>query len=144
MGHVVYDSDREVTAGSFLVELVEDCLHHRRSKLLRREAIAAGDDSRFSCQGGNAFGPRLAERSHDVEIEWISRSPRLLGSIQHGETASAPRQCCQERGGRERTIKAYLEDTHSLAASNQVLHGFVHGLGTRAHDHDDALGFRVA
>src|SRR5262245_21469539 len=108
MGYIVNDPDGEVTARGLLVKLVEDRLQHRWGKLLRGEAIAAGDDSRLACQRGNAFRPCLTERGHYIEVEWVPGSSWLLSPVQHSKAASAARQGRQERGKREGTIKADL------------------------------------
>src|SRR5262245_66686007 len=101
MGHVVHNADGEMPTGSFPVELVEDRLYHCRRELLRGEAIATSDDPRLVSQCGNTLGPCLAQRSHHIQVKRISKSARLLGSVEHGKAASAPWQCRQERGERE-------------------------------------------
>ena len=37
-----------------------------------------------------------------------------------------------------------MSDTHFLAAAHKVIYRFVHRFGAGAHDHDDALGLRMA
>ena len=144
MRHVVDDADGEVTLGVRLGELVEDRLHHRRRELLRRQAVAAGDDPRRDRERRDALGLRFGQRRDDVEIERIAWRARLLRPIEHGEAADGLRQRGEERAARERAIQPDLQHADLLAARHQVLDGFVRRFGARSHEHDHALGGRIA
>ena len=143
--HVVDNADREVVLGLVLARCSsKTAFDHRRRELLRRQAVAAGDQARRHRERRDALGRRLGERRHDVEIERIARRARLLRAIEDGERADGLRQRGEERLRCERAIEPDLQHADLFAASGQVVDRLVHRLGARAHDHDDALGVRIA
>src|SRR6516164_8104534 len=88
MRHVIDDPERKVTLGSVLVQLVEHRLRHCWRELLRRKAVAAGNDLRLNPQVRDPFGTCLGERGHHVEVERFADGPWLLGSVEDGKALS--------------------------------------------------------
>ena len=144
MGDVVDDSNREVAPGTFFAQFIKDRLHHRRSKLFRRQSIASGDHGWFDRERWIRSGARLSQRSHHVKIERITWRSRFFGAIEHGDPARCLRQRRQESRLGKRPIESDFEDADFLAAAGQLFHGLVHRFGARAHNHDHAFGCRVS
>ncbi len=130
--------------GLSLRDVVEDRLDHRRREFLRRQAVAAGDQARRRGERRDARRTRLGQRRRDVEIERIAGRARLLRPIQDRERADGLRQRGEERLLVERAIEPDLQHADLFAASGQVVDRLVHGVGARSHDHDHALGGRIA
>jgi len=139
VGHVVRDADREVVARALGAQLGEDGRDHRRVELLRGETVAAAYDDRV---GARSAG--LAQGGHNVHIKRLAGGAGLLGAVEDGEGAHSLRQRLDEGLDGEGAEEAHFEQAHLLAAGDEPLDRFVRDLGTRAHDHEDALGIGVA
>ena len=145
VGHVVHDADREVVARALAAdELVEDRLHLRGGEVLRGEAVAPAHHHRVDGEGAEAGLAGLADRGHHVEVERLADGAGLLGAVEDGDRADGAGEGGREVLHRERPDEPDLEDADLLALRHEVVDRLVRDLGARAHQHDHALGLRVA
>ena len=142
VGHVVGDADREAPLGSLAGELVEHGGDHPRRELLRRQPVAAADHLRH--QLALAIRVGLAQRREHVEEQRLAERSGLLGPVEHGDAARGGRQGRDQLLRRERAVEPDLCHADALAAGLQVAHRLARGLGAGAHQHEHALGLRVA
>ena len=128
--------------GALAGELVEHGGDHPRRELLRRQPVAAADHPRH--QLALALRVRLAERREHVEEQRLAERSGLLGPVEHGDAAHGGRQRLDQLARRERPVEPDLCHADALAARLQVAHRLARGLGAGAHQHEHALGLRVA
>ena len=102
------------------------------------------DDSRLGVEWRTAFRVRFGERGDHVQIERVANRARFLRAIEHGHGADSRRQRRQKRRPDERAEEADLHHADLVSLSVQMIHGLVHRVGTRSHDHDHALGGGIA
>jgi hypothetical protein len=87
--------------------------------------------------------PSAAACASAVSTSLYSGSPSAPGSLQRSSTAIAIALGGQRTPAarrRKRPVQAHLQHADFLAVGRQVLDRLVRRLGTRAHEHDDALG----
>jgi hypothetical protein len=86
----------------------------------------------------------LRERGEHVLEQWLSLSGRLLRPVEHGDRADCRRERRDERGCVERLVEPNLQQADALAVGTEPLDGLFGRSCTRAHEHEHALGLRVA
>ena len=123
-------------------ELVEHAGDHARGELLRGQPVAAADHGRHRL--ARAVAVRLVERREHVEEQRLAERAGLLGAVEHRDAAHARRQRLRQLARRERPVEPHLRHAHPLAARLQERDRLARGLAARAHDHEHALGLRVA
>ena len=75
-------------------ELCEDREHHWRRELLRGKPVATADDRDAARLGFEPSGQlRFAQCGHDVNVQRLADSARLLGAVEHGDRADGWRKC---------------------------------------------------
>mmetsp|Transcript_115347 Transcript_115347/g.326833 ORF Transcript_115347/g.326833 Transcript_115347/m.326833 type:complete len:1234 (+) Transcript_115347:1948-5649(+) len=136
VGHVVVDADGEMRLRHLLREVVEDRLHVPGGELLAPQAVVAADDPLEDAA--------LAQGREHVGVQGHGGGEVLLGAVQHGEGLDGLRDLGQEVLDGEGPEEAHLQDADLLAARPEVVHRLLGRLGGGPHDHDRALGLRVA
>ena len=118
-------------------ELGEHSRGHRRRELLGRESVAAADHP-------GQLAASLRERRHDVLEERFRRRCGILRSIEHSDRANGGR----ERGDKgirvEGPVQPHLDEPYGLARFAEPLDRLLRGADARSHEHEDALGLRIA
>ena len=131
------DADGELTLGHGLRQFVEHRLDHAGGELLAGETVTATDDARHVA---HAFCRCLRQRGHHILVERLAVGARFLAAVEHGDGFCTRRQSSQQGIRSQRPIQPHLQHAHFFAMGQQVIHGLVHGLGARSHEHDHALG----
>jgi hypothetical protein len=137
--HVVDDADGEVVLRLRAAEVLEHRANHPRIELLRGQSVPPAHD-----RGHRTPGTRLGEGGHHVEVERLAGGTRLLGPVEHRQTADRLRYRLEECLGRKGPVEADLEHANPLAPGHEPVDGLVRNLGARAHDHHHPLGLGVA
>ena len=94
--------------------------------------------------GREPLGLGLGERRDHVEIERVAGGAGLFRPIEHRQAADGAWECREKRVPREWSIQPDFQHADLLAARGQDVGDLVHGLGTRSHQHDHALGVGIA
>ncbi len=136
MRHIVVDPDREVILRLRLGQLVEDALHHGRRELLRRQPITPADHRRLDGEWQVSI---LCQCSHNVLIERLAHSARLLAAVENSNRLDRSGQRSQESARVEWPIEANLQQPQLLALLVQQIDGFFGSLCARAHQHNHTL-----
>ena len=131
VGDVVVDAQCEALLRSVLRQFFIYGKHAGRRGILAAQAIAAADDG--------ALAARFAERGHNVQMERLGQSARLLGAVQHRDLLRGGRNGGQQLVGRERTVQADLHQTDLLALGGEVINDFLGHVADGAHGDDDAV-----
>ena len=76
------NADRKVIFRFSFAQFIEDAFGHPGSKLLGANAIAATDDA---WSESHPFGLCFADGFHHIQVEWLTRTARFLGTIQDGD-----------------------------------------------------------
>ena len=87
--------------------------------------------------------PRLGQRGHDVLVERLARSARLLRAIEHRDRAHRRRERRHEGVGGEGPEEPHLHEPHGLTTRGERLDRLLGCAHARAHQHEDPLGLRV-
>ena len=89
-------------------------------------------------------GHGLTDRGADVQIQRFANGARLFRAIQYGDLFNALGHGADKVLNAERTEQANLDQADLFALAAQMVHGFVGGLCTGAHHHDDLFSIRIA
>src|SRR5665213_682848 len=96
-----------------LPQRIECRLRHRRGEILRRDSVAASDNlwHRRAVSSPKCLG----ERRDHIQVQGLAWRPHFFGLLEDGNALDRQRQRREKMGGRERPIKADLQDTELLA-----------------------------
>ena len=84
------------------------------------------------------------QRGHHVEIQRFSLCARLFGTVEDRPATRAFRQRLEQMFGGERTIQAHFQYPDFFVVGQQFIHHFFAGADGGTHNHNHALGLRMA
>jgi hypothetical protein len=130
-GDIVFDPHREIM-GAGSVQMIVHGLDHGGSELLGTQAVAASHDGDIPVVQGDL----------DVQIQGLADGAGFLGAVQDRDLFHAGRYGAEQRLHRERTVEPHLDGPHFLPALEEIIDGFLDGLGRRPHADDDLFRIR--
>jgi len=118
------------------LEVSKDGTNHERSESLIGEAITTAND--HSLVDGLIIG--TLDCGHHIKEERLTNGTRLLGTVEHGNTADGLGQDAQEVLCAPWAEEVDTQDTNlSLLLTDEIVDDLLHSEGTSAHSDDDVL-----
>ena len=131
--HVLVNTHGEVVLGLVFFKVLVDGKHHGGVEFLGTESVSAADDL-------DVLHALFQERGAYVEVERLAQRSGFLRSVENGDLLAALGNGGDERVRHEGTVQADFDKAVLLALCVELVDGFFHRLGARAHDDDDLFG----
>src|SRR6185369_9362281 len=140
VGDVFLDADHEVVFRFGFFEVVQYRFGHGRGEFLGTQAVAAADDGGVAFEAEFAVGHGFADGGADVQVERFTQGAGLFGAVQDGDAFDGFGEGLDEGLQGEGTVEVDLDHADLFTLFDQVVDGFLDGVGGGTHDDDDPFG----